>query len=145
MNATAEKWYVRYPWIIFFLFGLLTVMAAPINLLGTPPNPPSPEAATGLSRAEMGAQMPGILDYIAGISRQLGNFMLAMGVLLMGVAAFPYRQGEKWAWYVSWIVPVLLLIQLANSRGGLGWQADVAFLILAVVALLLPYRKFFHG
>jgi hypothetical protein len=36
--------------MILFILGALTVIAAPINLLGNPPNPPSPEDSTGLVR-----------------------------------------------------------------------------------------------
>ena len=143
MGISTEKWYVKYAWIIFFVFGLLTVIAAPINLLGTPPNPPLPEGTTGLTLAEMATRIPGILSYISGISVQIGNFLLTMGVLLMGIAAVPYRKGEKWAWYTCWIIPVFIVIQLANSRGGFLWQADAVFLVVAVAGLFLPYRKFF--
>ena len=143
MDTTVEKWYVKYAWVIFFVIGLLNVLAAPINLRGTPPNPPSPEGMTGLTLTEMNARIPGMFGYISSISRQLGNLLLTMGVLLMGISAVPYKKGEKWAWYVCWIIPVFLIIQLVNSRGGFGWQGDAVFLVVAVAGLLLPYRKFF--
>jgi len=143
MNTSVEKGYAKYAWIIFFVFGLLSVITAPILLSGRPPNPPSPEGTTGLTLPEIGTRIPGILGYISSISRQLGNFMLAMGVLLMGIAAVPYRKGEKWAWYACWILPVLLVIQLANSRGGHLWQADLISLLIALAGLFMPYRKFF--
>ena len=53
MGTTIEKRYVMYAWIIFFVFGFLTVIAAPINLSGRPPNPPSPEGMTGLTQDQM--------------------------------------------------------------------------------------------
>jgi len=84
MNTSVEKGYVKYAWIIFFVFGFLTV-----------------------------------------------------------IAAVQYRKGEKWAWYTCWILPVLLVIQLANSRGGFGWQADLIGLLIVLAGLFLPYRKFF--
>ena len=145
MATSTEKWYVKYAWIIFFVFGLLWVIAAPINLMGRPPNPPSPEDMTGLTLDEMGARIPGLRGYISSISVQLGNFMLAMGVLIMGIAAVPYRKGEKWAWYVAWILPVVLIIQIANSlpTGGYLVELDLAFLPVALAGLFLPYRKFF--
>ena len=143
MSTTVEKRYVKYAWIIFFVFGFLSVITAPILFTGHPPNPPSPEGMTGLTLEEMDARIPGLRAFLGSISVQLGNFMLAMGVFLMGIAAVPYRKGEKWAWYTCWSLPVLLVIQLANSRGGFGWQADLVSLLLALAGLIMPYRKFF--
>ena len=143
MKVKAENGFERYAWIIFFGYGLLAVIGSPINLLGTPPNPPSPQGMTGLSLSEMAARVPGILDYINSISTQLGNFILGLGVLIMGVAYVPYRRREQWAWYIFWIVPINLIIQLINSRGGFLWQLDAAFLVITVAGLLLPYRTFF--
>jgi hypothetical protein len=143
MDTRIEKGYVKYAWIILFFFGFLAFNTAPILLSGRPPDPPSPERTTGLTLPEIGTRIPGILDYISSISTQLGNFMLAMGVLLMGIAAVPYRKGEKWAWYTCWSLPVLLVIQLANSRGGHLWQLDLASIFVVLAGLFLPFRKFF--
>lgn len=144
MATSVEKGYVKYAWIIFFVYGLLPVMIAPRHLLlGIPPDPPSPEGMTGLTLDEIAAQIPGILGYISSLSVQLFNFMLVMGVLVMGIAAVPYRKGEKWAWYAFWILPINLVIQLANSRGGFLWQVDLAFLFVILAGLFMPYRKFF--
>ena len=142
MNTSVEKRYEKYAWIIFFVFGLLSVITAPILFTGNPPNPPSPEGMTGLTLEEMNARIPGMRGFLGSISVQLGNFMLAMGVLLMGIAAVPYRKGERWAWYTCWIIPVLLVIQLVNSRGGHGWQEDFAFIFIALAGLFMPFRKF---
>jgi hypothetical protein len=143
MDTRVEKGYEKYAWIILFIFGFLTVIATPIQFTGHPPNPPSPEGMTGLTLDKMEARIPGMLGYLSSISVQLGNFMLAMGVLLMGIAAMPYRKGEKWAWYIFWILPVNLVIQLVNSRGGFAWQLDVAFLVVVLAGLFMPYRKIF--
>jgi len=140
--ALEDRWQ-RRAWIVLFVTGALAVIAAPINLLGKPPNPPSPESSTGLTPQEIAARIPGIDDYISSISRQLGNFMLAFGVLLMGVAAGPFRRGERWAWNISWSVPLVFLIQLLNSRGGWGWQFDLGGLAVVLGGLLVPYRRFF--
>lgn len=143
VTARAERAWGRHAWWIFFILGVLTIIAAPINLAGNPPDPPSPQATTGMSLHEMTGKIPGLDIYVASISRQLGNFMLAMGVLLAAIAAIPYRKGERWAWFALWTVPVLLTIQTINSRGGFGWQADAGFVPLTLAALLLPIRRFF--
>lgn len=144
----AEKAYEKHAWIIFFVLGFLAAFASRSQLLGMSPNPPSPEVTTGLTMDQIATRIPGIVDYIGSIDRQLGNFMLATGVLVIAIAAVPYRRGEKWAWYTCWTIPILVVIQLANSflstpGGGLGWQLDFAFIFVALVALLMPYRKFF--
>jgi hypothetical protein len=130
-------------WIIFFVLGILTVAAAPIQLLGNPPDPPSPKGFTGLTSDEIAARIPGMADYISSVSRQLGNFMLATGLLMAVVAAVPFRKGERWAWYTMWVAPLLVLIQLINSRGGNGWQFDLGFVIIGAAGLVWPFRRFF--
>lgn len=142
-DTSGERSYGRRAWLIFFVLGFLFLTAAPINLLGHPPDPPSPERFTGLSSDEIAARVPGITGYISSISRQMGNFMLCMSVLLMGVAAFPFRRGEKWAWFVMWSAPLMLLIQFLNSDLGFGWQFDFGGIFVALAGLLLPYRRFF--
>jgi len=133
----------RHAWLLFFILGVLLVIAAPINLPGNPPDPPSPEGFTGLSRDEIAARIPGMSGYIGSISTQLGNFMLTSGVLMAAIAAGPFRRGEKWAWYVSWVVPLMLFIQFVNSRGGNGWQFDLGFFFATIAGLLWPFRLFF--
>ena len=140
-----ERAYEKYAWVIFFVFGFATFISAPIVLLGRPPDPPSAQSTTGLTLDEIAARTPGILGYIGGITTQLGNFMLATGVLTMGIALVPYRRGERWAWYVSWVLPVLLVVQLANSlsTGARLWQVDFVGLLVILAGLFMPYRKFF--
>ncbi len=130
-------------WILFFVLGVLSAAAAPVMLLGIPPDPPSPQGFTGLTSDEIAARIPGIADYTASISRQLGNFMLATGLLMAVLAAVPFRKGERWAWYALWVAPLLVLMQLINSRGGNGWQFDLGFVIITSAGLVWPFRRFF--
>ncbi len=133
----------RYAWLLFFMLGVLSVIAAPIMLLGHPPDPPSPEGFTGLSSDEIAARIPGMPGYVSSISTQLGNFILTSGVLMAAMAAGPFRRGEKWAWYVFWVVPLMLFIQFLNSRGGTGWQLDLGLFFATIAGLLWPFRLFF--
>jgi hypothetical protein len=78
-------------------------------------------------------------------------FALNDPALFVGWAAFnlysllvvlvPFRRLEKWAWYTSWILPVVL------AAGGFA-AADVAlfyyaFAAASVLGLLLTMRDFF--
>ena len=147
-NARTEKAYEKHAWTIFFVLGFLAAFASQGQLLGMSPDPPSPEVTTGLTLDQIAARIPGILDYIGSIDRQLGNFMLGFGVLTMGIAAVPFRRGETWAWYILWIWPVVLVIQTVNSflstpGGGPGWQLDFAFILVLSAALLISLPSFF--
>ena len=130
-------------WLLFFSLGVLAVIAAPYLLLGNAPDPPSPEGFTGFSSDEIAARVPGMPGYVSSISTQLGNFMLISGVLMAAIAAGPFRRREQWAWYVLWVVPLMLLIQFLNSRGGLGWQFDLGLFFVMIAGLLWPFRLFF--
>ena len=134
----------RRAWMLFFVLGVGSVLAAPIGLVGRPPDPPSAEGMTGLTLAEIGARMPGISSYIESLARQLGNFMLAFGVLLAAVAAGPFRRGERWAWSALWIVPVILAIQFGTSQFGLGWQLDLGLIPVTIAALVATRRRTVH-
>jgi hypothetical protein len=133
----------EHVWWLFLVFGALMVASTPIQFSGHAPDPPSAKAFTGLTSDEIAARIPGMSEYIASIAVQLGNFMLSTGLLLMAIAAIPFRKGERWAWYTMWTVPLLLVIQLLNSRGGSGWQFDLGFVIVTSAGLVWPYRRFF--
>jgi hypothetical protein len=96
-----------------------------------------------LSSDEINARIPGMSGYISSISAQLGNFILTSGVLMAAMAAGPFRRGEKWAWYAFWVIPLMLLIQFLNSRGGSGWQFDLGLFVATIAGLLWPFRLFF--
>lgn len=137
------NWFQKHGWWIFFLLGVGAVLAAPIQLRGRAPNPPSPEGITGFSLAEIGEHVPGMPGFIASLSRQLGNFMLTSGLLMAAIAAIPFRKGERWAWWAMWSAPLLLLIQFINSNFGSGWWADLGLIPVTLVALIAQFRKFF--
>lgn len=148
MGTAAEKGYAKHAWVIFFVFGIGAAIGGIIIVAGVVQvDPPSAERTTGLTLDQLAARVPGIGAYVSGLARQLGNFMVAMGVMLAGIAAVPYRRGERWAWYVCWIMPVNLVLQLANglATGGFLWQLDAASLLVVLAALFLPYRRFFPG
>lgn len=50
-----------------------------------------------------------------------------------------------WAWCLTWVVPILFLLDLSNDYLAFGYvDVGSVFIVAIVVAgLLLPYRKFF--
>jgi hypothetical protein len=51
MAKSKERATEKYAWTIIFVFGALWLVAAPINLQGRPPDPPSPSAGAGCGNA----------------------------------------------------------------------------------------------
>ncbi len=71
-------------------------------------------------------------------------------VFVVAVAAVPYKSGKSWSWYLLWALPVRFgvfgsFIFLFSS--GAGNTADAGYfsfwVLLSLLGLLLPYRKFF--
>ena len=77
--------------------------------------------------------------------RILAIFSAGLGAFFAVVSATAYRKGEAWAWYLTWVVPVLFLLDVSNDYLAFGY-VDVGSMVIAailVAGLLLPYRKFF--
>jgi hypothetical protein len=73
----------------------------------------------------------------------LGMSIGAFAVLATVVAAVPYRHGERWAWYVLWVVPLLwggVAVRMFIDQYSAGSVYAVAAAI-AVVGLLIPIRR----
>ncbi|HLB68463.1 MAG TPA: hypothetical protein VJN63_08375, partial [Thermoplasmata archaeon] len=59
-----------------------------------------------------------------------------------------YRRGERWAWYALWVLPLNFVIGLQGLVLSLRVGAPplfvpLLFVIISLLGLLLPYRKFF--
>jgi general stress protein CsbA len=151
MDASVEKGFAKHVWIVFLTFGLGAVIAGLSIVAGVVQvDPPSAERTTSLTLDQLAARVPGIESYVSGLTRQLGNFMIAMGVLLATIAAIPYRRGDKWAWYACLVMPIVLAVQLANSfaiyhftSGGFLWELDLVSLAVVLAGLFMSYRTFF--
>ena len=77
-----------------------------------------------------------------------GNYVdslitLGFVVLTVLVSATSYRKGKKWAWYLLWYVPVFVAASFLASAPEQNLRSAIIFVLLAVLGLLLPYRKFF--
>lgn len=93
---------------------------------------------------------PKDLNLIYYLIRTLGIFLLTYSLLIVAISVKSYRNGEKWAWYTFWVLPVisygLTLVREIVFGVPLTEMVGLLNIILGIVALLgllLPYRKFF--
>ncbi len=115
-----EREYEKYAWIIFFALGILLFFPGVANL-----DVPS--------------------DYPAALP------FLVISIATTVISIVGYRKAKKWSWYVLWYVPIASGFgSYVSYVEGIGspWQAfqflfSVLVLLLSLVGLFLPYRKFF--
>ncbi len=154
-KTRAERAYERYAWIILAALGIFLIFTA-IFLGGVIGNPgvqgPAGEKSdaeyiAGMTWTEISASSPNVARLVVYELQTRDIFRAFWGVFVLAIAAYPYRRGERWSWYVLWILPVQFVVlaiwfsALLGLLSPLGVYGSVA--ILAVVGLLLPYRRFF--
>ncbi len=133
MNVSrTERKYEKYAWILLFASGIVSlILALRLILLPNPFN-------SGLSAT--GGQVT-------------GSFLIGMNVFGVAIILKAFRRGERWAWYILWFYPVLwishfIVLGLQGHWSDVGvFDLDVdeivPLVILSLIGLLLPYRKFF--
>lgn len=139
-----ERGYERYAWIILLALGVAAIGFGFNDIFfPEPSDPPYVQTLTGKTWDDIVAEEPGLAEVIRVMDRAVGLGLLGFGLLMVAIAAVPYRRGERWAWYASWAAPTVLLGFLAITLQGSLWLMFAILLVLALLGLLLPWRKFF--
>ena len=143
----AEKAYEKHAWILLFAAAIVVALIGLLlPIIGGGSTDPDFPAIAGITHDEFVSSNPqGVVDFFAFTFRVFGFGFLGFGVVTMAIALKSYRNGEKWAWYALWSFPVIFGFVAATglSAGAVSWPLFAVLLIVALVGLLLPYRKFF--
>jgi hypothetical protein len=86
------------------------------------------------------------LGYFSMIFFSLDELVLFAGLAALSLYGFlviyiPFRRGEKWAWYATWILPIVLVLLAATVPGFAIYYYPAA--TVCVLGLLLTMRDFF--
>ncbi len=142
-----ERAYEKYAWtllVVAWVSVLFRSVAA--ILLGGATYSSILEKLTGMTWEETLRTSPGMASVINSLALEGGLFLLGFPILGLAITFRSYRKGERWAWYVLLFLPLWLLAILLNTLktpGSTGQSILVLFLIIAILGLLLPHRKFF--
>ncbi len=144
-NTGSEKLYEKYAWILLFVVGILGIIGSYQFLMGTEPDPQYFSSITGTTWDSFVASKQGMVLYVKDALRITGVLFIGLCIMIMAISATAFRKGESWAWYVSWYFPLTLgwITWLLYSRGGSSWSLHMVLSIMALLGLLLPFRKFF--
>jgi hypothetical protein len=85
--------------VLLLLFGATDIASGAADAL-------IPKALTGKTIEELEAESAdayGMFDFAV---RSNGWSLVLLGVLLALIVLIPFRQGERWAWWAAWALPI---------------------------------------
>lgn len=103
----------------------------------------------GMSLSELEALSPEGAQVARFLFGLVGMLKVSWSFFVIAITLTGFRKGEKWAWYILWLVPILLVSQgifdsiyFGNINEMLQW---IPIMTLTMIGLFLPYRTFFPG
>ena len=82
-----------------------------------------------------------VIGYVKSILIMFGATTVGFSIFGITVTATAFRTGEKWAWYVSWYLPLHMGIVASLHTWPI--PLTLGLVAVAIVGLWLPRRKFF--
>jgi hypothetical protein len=90
---------------------------------------------------------PRFASFLASTLGDDGISGVGLAFFGMIVSLTSFRSGEKWAWYVSWSMPIGILAAQLNvyllTGSMLVIVLGVVFVLVSLLALFLPYGRLF--
>ncbi len=144
----AEKLYEKWAWIIFFAVGAIFLVVNVVYLLFiSEPLTDSDrlQTLTGMTWSQLVASSPSLANFITLGAKEFSLTAAVFAFFVVVISLKGYRRGEKWAWYALWILPVYRAVDatLIFSSTRLVEYDTFPLLIVFLLGLFLPYRKFF--
>jgi len=144
-----EKFYEKYAWIVFLIIGIMVLIGGIPHALGLNTDPTLVQTISGKTIDELKTSSPMIFNLYNFYFRGGGLSDIGFAFFLIVISVTAYRQGQKWAWYAFGFVPAYFLSWIglsltlpSESSSSLIPPLSV-FIILSLVGLFLPFRKFF--
>ena len=139
-------------WLLPFTYGALLFGAAMYWLvMGEPFDTDTYGRVAGSSWGEVTASMtPGTVRFIEALVREIGgNSALGAGILIMAITSTAFRDGERWSWYVLWVLPMHSFIDLfiVASYGALSIPVvswDFALIVSMLLTLAYSAKDCLH-
>lgn len=153
MISRSDKWYQKNAWILlsglslpFLIFGISALLFG-VGLsnfpVGIPGGPDAVESLTGMTWTETLAGNPAAVTLFRGVSRVAGLALVGFATFVLVVSVVSYRQRQRWAWFALWTVPAFMVGLTLHELRGSFVQMPAVILVLSLLALVLPFRRFF--
>jgi len=105
------------------------------------------QSVTNMPWSELKASSPEASNFVIFVYGQMGLLKISWSLFILAITLTGYRRGEKWAWYILLLAPILLVSDALFSSIFIGdvsqTLAFIPITTITLLGLLLPYRKFF--
>lgn len=135
MNRSPKKHYDKYAWLLFLPSGISLLAFSFIELLGSYFFDPELKNLIWLTSDSR------ILGFIRWNFTLQSLFAIGFGIFIIATSLTGYRRQERWAWYALLYLPLFLLAYQVLAYWT--WPITIPLLIISLLGLILPYRKFF--
>jgi hypothetical protein len=152
IDAKTETFFERHSWKVLFVISVLVGLFGIGDIVqGMSADPAIANSITGIPWEELRVSSPKIASLIDLQVRSGGSQLVALSLLSIAICLTGYRRGERWAWYALWAWPLFTVLALitfltANRQPDFPPPPPLlsapVFLVVSVLALLLPYRRF---
>ena len=100
-------WLARHGWVLLFGLALTMVIFGVTDIAaGATADPAIARALTGMTLAELEAESAAAYGLFDFMTRVNGWSLVLIGGLLAAIVFIPFRRGERWAWLVTWALPL---------------------------------------
>ena len=137
MNRGARESYDRYAWVLFLPSGISLLAFPLIQLLQMYFFDPELKDLIWLTSDSA------ILGFIRWNFTFQSLFAIGFGIFVMATSLTGYRRQERWAWYAFLYLPLFLIGYQVLAYWL--WPITIPLLIMSLLGLILPYRKFFQS
>ena|SRR5260370_31773615 len=155
-NARTSNAYEKYAWTLLFIFWALHFVLSARDFfpnlqdfcIGCLPGAQTAiQSSTGMSWGQLASTNPKLAGFLGSVLVDDGISGVGLAIFGMIVSLTSFRRGEKWAWYVSWSMPIGILAAQLNvyllTGSVLVIVLGVVFVLVSLLALFLPFRQFF--
>jgi len=155
-NVNALKIYEKYAWTLLFAFWTLHLVLSVRDFfpslqdfcIGCLPGAQTAiQSSTGMNWSQLALTNPKLAGFLTSVLVDDGISGVGLAIFGMIVSLTSFRRGEKWAWYVSWSMPIGILAAQLNvyllTGSVMVIVLAVVFVIVSLLALFMPYRQFF--
>ena len=124
----SEKAYEKYAWVLLVAAELFSMVSALLGVFAT----------SYYFTFFPGSEVLG--PTATSLIRGLSSLWVGMNLFGLAITLKPYRNGEKWAWYTLWYLPIVFSLHYLLLFPS-PYNLEAA--IVPFLGLVLPYRKFF--